>query len=74
MTEFMQPNRPLRIKVNITGETITHQVFAIGISNGHDIEYLTVDGLFIPADRAMFAETLINGMWQGLTRNSNPDA
>lgn len=66
MTEFHQPNQPIRIKTDLTGEIMTHQVFAIAISNGHDIEYLTIDGLFLPKNRVMFAETLINNEWKRL--------
>jgi hypothetical protein len=58
MTEFHQPINPMRI-ISSTDETIfTHPVFAIAISNDHDVEYLTINGSFYNKGSMMFAEQL----------------
>ena len=65
-TEFHQPINPMRI-ISSTDETIfTHPVFAIAISNSHDVEYLTINGSFYNKGSMMFAEQFINGKWTRL--------
>jgi len=70
-TEFIQPINPMRI---VTGDgewSFTSPVFAIAISNSHDVEYLTINGqLFTPA-RIKFAEVNINGQWVCLESRRN---
>ena len=71
MTEFHQPINPMRI-ISSTDETIfTHPVFAIAISNNHDVEYLTINGQFFTPDRIKFAEVNINGAWCRLESRHN---
>ena len=65
-TEFHQPNNPMRV---ITGDdeyTFIVPVFAIAISNSHDVEYLTINGSFYNKGSMMFAEQLIDGKWTRL--------
>lgn len=65
-TEFMQPIHPLRI-IELTEETIfTHPVFAIAISNSHDVEYLTINGSFYNKSSINFVEQFIDGKWTRL--------
>ena len=62
-TEFHQPINPMRI-ISSTDETIfTHPVFAIAISNSHDVEYLTINGQFMHVENITHAEVLLNGVW-----------
>jgi hypothetical protein len=63
MTEFLQPINPIRITVLDSSETFTVLVFAIAISNQHDIEYLTVYGNYYSKDRRLLVEVCINGQW-----------
>ena len=73
MTEFHQPINPMRV---ITGDdeyTFTIPVFAIAISNSHDVEYLTINGSFYRTATIKFAEIMINGTWLRLeTRHHQP--
>ena len=63
MTEFMQPINPIRI-VTATDDTIfTYPVFAIAISNSHDVEYLTINGQFFAVEHITHAEVFLNGAW-----------
>ena len=70
-TEFMQPTRPMRIYTDTKKHVLCHHVFAIAISNSNDLEYLTIDGSFIT--KAMFAETLIDGVWQAISSQKKPE-
>ncbi len=63
MTEFHQPINPMRISIGNGDERMHCLVFAIAISNQHDIEYLTVYGDFIPDIRVSLVEVCINGQW-----------
>ena len=67
MTEFHQPINPMRILTGDKEWTFTTPVFAIAISNSHDVEYLTINGQFFTPDRIKFAEILVNGKWESLT-------
>jgi hypothetical protein len=72
MTEFMQPIHPMRV---ITGDheyTFTIPVFAIAISNSHDVEYLTINGSFYRTATIKFAEIMINGTWVRLETRHYP--
>lgn len=71
MTEFHQPINPMRLFANITEHQLVHYVFAIAISNAHDVEYLTADGHFFRPTQIMFTETLIDGKWCRLERCAN---
>lgn len=62
-TEFLQPARPMRIYTDSSKMVITRHVFAIAISNNHDLEYLTIDGHFVQGSSVLYAETLIDGVW-----------
>jgi len=72
MTEFMQPINPMRIVTGDKEWSFTTPVFAIAISNGHDVEYLTINGSFYMASRIKFAEIMINGQWLRLESRHNP--
>ena len=70
-TEFHQPINPMRV---ITGDdeyTFTVPVFAIAISNQHDVEYLTINGQFFTLHKIKFAEVLLNGVWCRLEGRKN---
>ena len=74
MTEFHQPINPMRV---ITGDheyTFTIPVFAIAISNSHDVEYLTINGSFYRTATIKFAEIMINGTWLRLETRHHPPA
>jgi hypothetical protein len=66
MTEFMQPVNPMRVITGNEEWSFTTPVFAIAISNSHDVEYLTINGQFFTPLTIKFAEMLINGQWQRL--------
>jgi len=66
MTEFMQPINPIRIWTKGTQYRFAHPVFAIAISNSHDVEYLTINGQFMPVTAITHAEVLLNGLWTPL--------
>lgn len=63
MTDFMQPRHPIRIVTGDKEWSFCTPVFAIAISNGHDVEYLTINGLFYLPHKVKFAEMCINGQW-----------
>ena len=65
-TEFIQPKNPIRIWQSGEHANFCHPVFAIAISNSNDIEYLTVNGMFIPKVQIMYAEVLLEGRWQAI--------
>ena len=65
-TEFQQPVYPMRITRENEGSIFTHPVFAIAISNSHDVEYLTINGSFYNKGSILFAEQLVNGEWTRL--------
>ena len=62
-TEFHQPINPIRIWSKGTNFRFAHPVFAIAISNSHDVEYLTINGSFYRSANIKFAEVMINGTW-----------
>jgi hypothetical protein len=66
MTEFMQPNNPIRIWTKGTKYRFAHPVFAIAISNSHDVEYLTINGQFMHVENITHAEVLLSGQWTPL--------
>ena len=71
-TEFHQPINPMRV---ITGDdeyTFTVPVFAIAISNSHDVEYLTINGSFYRTATIKFAEIMYNGTWVRLETRHQP--
>jgi hypothetical protein len=69
ISEWMQPIRPIRIYFR--GENVEHQwyiyIFAIR-TLGDQMEYLTIDGIFVHAasKSVMYAEVLIESQWQRL--------
>ena len=63
MTEFHQPIHPMRITLTSNGDWFHVPVFAIAISNSHDIEYLTVYGQFFTEEKIQLVEVCINGQW-----------
>jgi len=70
-TEFMQPINPIRIVTGDQEWSFTTPVFAIAISNSHDVEYLTINGQFFTPARIKFAEVNINGQWARLESRHN---
>jgi len=74
VTEFMQPINPIRIWTKGTKYRFGHPVFAIAISNSHDVEYLTINGQFMNVEHITHAEVLLNGQWTPLhtVEISNP--
>jgi len=72
MTEFIQPINPMRIITGNDEWSFCTPVFAIAISNQHDVEYLTINGMFYTADKIGFAELFINGQWHRLEANHHP--
>ena len=74
MTEFHQPINPMRISIGNGDERMHCLVFAIAISNSHDVEYLTINGQFMPVEVITHAEVLLNGQWTPLqtVEISNP--
>ena len=71
MTEFMQPIHPIRITTGPVNDWYTTPVFAIAISNSHDVEYLTINGQFFMSHKIKFAEVLLNGVWCRLESRKN---
>ena len=65
-TEFIQPANPIRVWQSGEQANYCHNVFAIAISNSNDIEYLTVNGMFMPKVQIMYAEVLLEGRWQAI--------
>jgi hypothetical protein len=63
MNEFQQPINPMRIHTGNDEWTFTTPVFAIAISNDHQVEYLTINGNFYTPEKIKFAEVNINGQW-----------
>ena len=66
MTEFMQPINPIRIWTKGSNHRFAHNVFAIAISNSHDVEYLTINGQFESVRNITHAEVLLNGQWTAI--------
>lgn len=62
-TEFMQPINPIRVWQKGQLCNFCHPVFAIAISNSHDVEYLTINGMFLTRQHIMYAEQYIDGKW-----------
>jgi hypothetical protein len=65
-TEFIQPVNPIRVWQAGEQANYCHNVFAIAIANDQDIEYLTVNGMFLPKYQIMYAEVLLEGRWQAI--------
>ena len=68
----MQPLNPMRVVTGDKEWTFTTPVFAIAISNSHDVEYLTINGQFFTPLTIKFAEMFINGQWQRLEGRHTP--
>jgi len=70
ISEWMQPIHPIRIQFRDSGDHTNRwyiYIFAIR-TLGEQMEYLTIDGIFIHAGSksVMFAEVLIESQWQRL--------
>jgi len=64
-SEWMQPVRPMRVLFK-TSETARHHVYIFAVRTiGEQMEYLTIDGIFISAlsKSVNHAETLIENNW-----------
>jgi hypothetical protein len=66
MTEFMQPINPIRIWTKTEKYRFSHPVFAIAISNNEHVEYLTINGQFVPITAVTHAEVFLNNIWTAL--------
>jgi hypothetical protein len=66
MTEFHQPVNPIRIWTKGSNYRFAHPVFAIAISNGEHVEYLTINGQFHSVAEITHAEVMLNGQWTAL--------
>jgi len=68
-SEWMQPIRPLRVLFK-TSEEDRHNVYILAVRTiGEQMEYLTIDGIFINAlsRSVMYAETmLVENKWTRL--------
>jgi hypothetical protein len=68
-SEWMQPIRPLRVLFR-TSEEDRHYVYILAVRTiGEQMEYLTIDGIFINAlsRSVMYAETmLVENKWTRL--------
>jgi hypothetical protein len=67
-SEWMQPIRPMRVLFK-TSEENRHHVYIFAVRTiGEQMEYLTIDGIFISAlSRSVnHAETLIENNWTRL--------
>ncbi len=68
-SEWMQPIRPLRVLFK-TSEEDRHHVYILAVRTiGEQMEYLTIDGIFINAlsRSVMYAETmLVENKWTRL--------
>ena len=67
-SEWMQPVRPMRVLFK-TSETARHHVYIFAVRTiGEQMEYLTIDGIFISAlsKSVNHAETLIENNWTRL--------
>ena len=62
-TEFHQPVNPIRVWTKSAKYRFSHPVFAIAISNSEYVEYLTINGQFVPVTQITHAEVLLNGEW-----------
>jgi hypothetical protein len=68
ISEWMQPIRPMRVLFK-TSETQRHHVHIFAVRTiGEQMEYLTIDGIFISAlSRSVnHAETMIENNWTKL--------
>jgi len=67
-TDWMQPIRPMRVLFK-TSETARHHVYIFAVRTiGEQMEYLTIDGIFISAlsKSVMYCETMIENSWTRL--------
>jgi hypothetical protein len=62
----MQPINPIRIWTKNDNFRFAHPVFAIAISNGEHVEYLTINGQFESVRNITHAEVMLNGQWTAL--------
>jgi hypothetical protein len=65
-TEFHQPINPIRVWTKSDNYRFAHPVFAIAISNSHDVEYLTINGQFMSPANITHTEVMLNGVWTAL--------
>lgn len=72
MTDYMQPINPIRIVTGDKEWSFSDLVFAIAITNQHDVEYLTVNGVFWSPAKIKFAEMCINGQWVRMESHHYP--
>jgi hypothetical protein len=72
MNEFQQPINPMRIITGNDEWSFTTPLFAIAISNDHQVKYLTINGNFYTPEKIKFAEININGQWLRLETHKHP--
>lgn len=69
MTKYMQPVNPIRVWQRGDDANYCHPVFAMGVVDVKlvpEVEYLTINGLFMRKRDIMFAEVLLDGVWTAI--------
>jgi hypothetical protein len=66
MTKYMQPINPIRVWQRGDTANYCHPVFAMTVIDDKfdtEVEYLTINGLFMRKRNIMYAEVLLEGKW-----------
>jgi len=66
MTKYMQPINPIRVWQRGDTANYCHPVFAMTVIDDKfdtEVEYLTINGLFMRKRNIMYAEVLLEGEW-----------
>ena len=74
MTKYMQPVNPIRVWQRGDTANYCHPVFAMGVVDVKlvpEVEYLTINGLFMRKRDIMFAEVLLDGVWIAIKEHPN---
>lgn len=69
MTKYMQPVNPIRVWQRGDEANYCHPVFAMAVVDVKlvpEVEYLTINGLFMRKRDIMFAEVLLDGVWTAI--------
>jgi len=74
MTKYMQPINPIRVWQRGDTANYCHPVFAMAVIDNKldtEVEYLTINGLFMRKRHIMFAEVLLEGKWTRIEEHRN---
>jgi hypothetical protein len=69
MTNYMQPINPIRVWQRGDEANYCHPVFAmavVDVKSVPEVEYLTINGLFMRKRNIMYAEVLLEGVWTSI--------